>query len=277
MSVNFDVEKINNALEDFSHATGIHIDLRDANFLPVSHFDFQGNGYCDIIQSSPKGKKACANSDFCLLSECKKTKSSQTHICHAGLTDVAVPIISEDEIIGYLIFGQMKNSNSPDNIYEYMESLGLDGQKMTDYYSNLPLLDTKKINSVSNIAVMLIKFILFENLLKRDISENIQRAVTYINENLNEDLSVKTVSEHANISKSVLYKNFHQIFHCTLSEYINKKRIEKSTHLLANADLSIDDISQQVGFSSASYYSKIFKKQVGISPLKYRKNNIFKA
>jgi ligand-binding sensor protein len=77
MSVNFDVKKINTALEDFSHATGIHIDLRDADFSPVSHFEFERNGYCDIIQASPKGKKACAKSDFCLLTECKYCHKQQ--------------------------------------------------------------------------------------------------------------------------------------------------------------------------------------------------------
>ena len=41
--------------------------------------------------------------------------------------------------------------------------------------------------------------------------------------------------------------------------------------LLAKTNLSIEEISQRVGFSSASYYSKMFKKQIGVAPLKYRK------
>ena len=46
---------------------------------------------------------------------------------------------------------------------------------------------------------------------------------------------------------------------------------EKSIEYLTKTDLSMDEISLKVGFSSASYYSKIFKKLKGISPLKYKK------
>ena len=71
----------------------------------------------------------------------------------------------------------------------------------------------------------------------------------------------------------MLYEAFHRRFHCTVSSYINSKRVERSTELLRKTDLSMEDISQRVGFSSASYYSKIFKKHTGTTPLQYRKNS----
>ena len=86
------------------------------------------------------------------------------------------------------------------------------------------------------------------------------------------EISVISISKSINVSKSVLYKNFHTHFNCTVSEYINTKRIEKSLELIAKTDMSIEEISQNVGFSTASYFSKIFKKQMGTSPLKYKKN-----
>lgn len=59
-------------------------------------------------------------------------------------------------------------------------------------------------------------------------------------------------------------------FGCTVSEYVKTKKIEKSIDLLLNDDLSIEEISEKLGFSSASYYSKTFKKIKGISPGKFR-------
>ena len=53
-------------------------------------------------------------------------------------------------------------------------------------------------------------------------------------------------------------------------EHLNKKGIEWSEQLLLCTDLSIEEISLAVGFSSASYYSKLFKNEKGISPLKFR-------
>jgi len=144
---------------------------------------------------------------------------------------------------------------------------------MNKLYDSIELYDSEKIESVSNIAAMLIKYILLENMLKPDVNPSIQKAVNYINGNLSDNLTIKSITKNANVSKSVLYKNFHEEFGCTVSEFINRKRIENAKLLLKKSELSVEDISQRLGYSNASYFSKMFKKCEGISPLKYRKLN----
>ena len=168
--------------------------------------------------------------------------------------------------------GEFDQSAAISDESEHDENLGLDLEEMRTYYTGISFFESGKIQSVSNIASMLVKHILLENMLKPAFDENIQKAVAYINENLESDLSIRTISKSINVSKSVLYKRFHACFHCTVSEYINIRRVEKSIELLARTDLSIEDISQKVGFSSISYYTKIFKKQKGLPPLKYKKS-----
>lgn len=271
MSVYFDVKKINSALLDFNIATGVRIDLLDADFTPISYSESESNDYCNLIQSSESGKKACSHSDSCLLSACKAAKTTQHRLCHAGLIDTAVPIIYRDEIIGYLLFGQMRSSVDFPAVKSYLKRLSLDTDAAEKLFNSIEPIDSDKINSISNIAIMLVKYIILENMLAPDLNENIQRAVSYINDNLDTELSVASVCKSANISKSVLYKKFREKFNCTLSEYINRRRINESIKLLHTTSLSIEEISQRVGFTSASYYSKIFKKQTGVSPLKYKK------
>lgn len=271
MSVYFDIKKINSALQDFNTATGVRIDLLDADFTPISFSESESNDYCNLIQSTKSGKRACAYSDECLLSACKASGTTQHRVCHAGLIDTAVPIIYRDEIIGYLLFGQMRSTVDFTAVKSYLEKLGLDSAQTESLYVKIPVIDSDRIQSISNVAIMLVKYILLENMLAPDLSENIQRAVAFINDNLDKELSVTSVCKSANISKSVLYKKFHEKFGCTLSEYVNRRRINESIKLLHTTPLSIDEISQRVGFSSASYYSKIFKKQTGVSPLKYKK------
>ena len=166
----------------------------------------------------------------------------------------------------------MRRGEAPSGLTEYFEKLGLDKNDTYELYSNIPLINNEKISSISNIAIMIVKYILLENMVSADPDENIQRAITYINDNLDKELNVSTVCKNANISKSSLYQKFHSRFGCTLSEYINRRRISESVKLLHSSSLSIDEISLKVGFSSASYYSKTFKKQMGLSPLKYRRN-----
>ena len=174
-------------------------------------------------------------------------------------------------IIGYILFGQLKADTDFTSFEKYIVDLGLDIEEMKNYYNGISFFDSGKIQSVSNIASMLVKHILLENMLKPAFDENIQKAVSFIHENLENDLSIHTISQSIHVSKSVLYKKFHACFHCTVSEYINSKRVEKSIEWLTKTDLSIEEIAQKVGFSSTSYFTKTFKRLKGITPLKYKK------
>ncbi len=271
MIINYDVTKLNQVLSDFYNATGISIQLLKEDFssfgLKVMHNDF-----CAVIHASEQGRNACSECDKVLLERCKESKSAQMHVCHAGLIDIAVPIIYEDQTIGYIILGQMKKGNDFSRILKNVSHLPVDEAKLKQSFLLRPVFDEDKIKSISNLSVMLAKHILLENMLKPDFNPNIEKATSFINENLEKDLSIEYITKNTHISKNVLYKNFRQCFDCTVSEYINRKRVEKSVDLLLNTNMSIEEISEKMGFSSATYYTQNFKKIKGTTPLKFRKS-----
>lgn len=273
MVINYDMEKINNSLQDFYNSTGINMALMKSDFSYVceDRRHWEQNRYCKAIQNTTDGKSMCLKSDIKLLEKCRDAKKIQTHICPAGLVDVAIPILYDGEILGYIMLGQMKPDEPFAEFENYISKLGLDVIEMNEYYTSIPSFDSDKIKSVSNIASMFVKYILLENLLKPSLDYKTQNVVSYIDQNLDKNLSIQTISKNVNISKSVLYRLFHNEFGCTVSEYINKKRVEKSITLLTETDLPIEEISQMVGFSSISYYGQIFKKIKNTTPLKYRK------
>ncbi len=272
MIINYEIEKIDQMLKDFYHATGINMDLLNENFLSVGNKSFwEKKKYCKAIQNTNVGKQACICSDNCLLKKSRDSKKPEMHICHGGLVDISVPVLYNDAIIGYLIFGQIRMDSDFSKVEEYLSEIGLDKNELRKYYSQIPLFTSEQIEGISNIAQMLVRHILLENLLKPDFDEIIQKTVYYINENMERELTVDEISHNVNISKSSLYRSFHNYFNCTVSQYVNRKRIEKAMSLLSESSLSIEEIALRTGFSSGSYFSKMFKKEKGISPLKYRK------
>lgn len=274
MVITYDIEKINAILEDFYKATDININLLRSDFSYVGgRVHRENNYYCCAVQASALGSKGCKCSDEIILQKCRKTKQIQMHKCHAGLWDAAVPIIYNDVIIGYVIFGEMKDEADFSANREYIASLGLDPSVMEKYYKDIVPFDRNKIKSIAKVASMLASYILLENMLKPDLDENVEKAVMFISENLSEDLSIESISQKIHVSKNVLYKSFRTNFDCTVGEYITARRVERSCELLKTTDLSIDEISQRTGFSSASYFSKVFKKAKGISPIRYRKHH----
>lgn len=272
MTLQFDRQKVGTALQDFYNATGIDMELLLADFTPADPTRPHNCRYCDLVQSSTGGKEACRCSDTALLEACKATGNVQMQPCHAGLLDVAIPIVYDGSIIGYIIFGRMKPGTDFAPLKAYLAGLGLNTEEAEAAFGEIPFFDEAKVQSVSNIATLLVKYILLENLLQPNRG-GIERAEAYIRQHLAEPLSIQDIARGTGISKSVLYKNFHRHFGLTLGAFINACRVEASLPLLRDTTLSMEDISHQVGFSSASRYSKVFKQHRGISPLQYRKAN----
>ncbi len=265
MLVQYDVPKINRVLQDFYRATGTRIDLFDTSFSPLSATQHEMCSYCGCIQKDPACKRTCMAFDKSLLEKSRLSQKSQQEYCPFGLLNIVSPIMHNGTAIGYLFFGQMRTADRFPG-----EPLCKD-LSLRSEYDALELISLEKAQSISNLAQIVIGYILRENMLKPDSGEIVTKAVSFIQENLKKDLSIKLISQNVNVSKSVLYKKFRERFDCTVGEYINKKRVEQSKKLLITTALSMEEISQECGFTSASYFTKIFKHYVGITPLKFKK------
>lgn len=272
MYINYDKSRLKSALEDFYCATGITLQLLDENFKPI-FTDIERNEYCMAIQHTKDGIKACRCSDETILKRCKESLKPEIHICHAGLSDIAVPVLFDKNIAGYIIMGQMRNNESFESIKAKIKKFSIDIEKMKEYYEATPVFDKKRIESISRLAVMLAKYILTEDMLKPNFNRTADAATKFIINNLSEPLKADLIAKNINVSKSTLYKCFNDCFNCTVNEYITQKRIEKASQLLVTTDLSMEEISQLSGFSSAAYFTKNFKKFKGTSPLKYKRKH----
>jgi len=96
------------------------------------------------------------------------------------------------------------------------------------------------------------------------------KVINYIKQNYKEKLTLDDISSYVYLSKSYLSKIFKDEMKCTITNYINSVRVEKSKQLLADSSLSLADIAYFVGFEDQSYYTKVFKKITGVSPGKYK-------
>ncbi len=93
----------------------------------------------------------------------------------------------------------------------------------------------------------------------------------YLNNNFENEITLKDLEQRFFLTKATLCKRFRDAMHCSIMEYLTLLRLNRAKSLLISSNLSMEKIAQQCGFSSANYMSLIFKKQVGISPLGYRK------
>ncbi|WP_243459590.1 response regulator transcription factor [Metabacillus bambusae] len=101
---------------------------------------------------------------------------------------------------------------------------------------------------------------------------NLQQILDYIEENYTEPLSLTGVANHFHFNPSYLSSYFATHNKEGFNEYLNRIRIEEAAKLLINSSIPISEISGHVGYSDHSYFCKVFKKQRGLSPSQYRRN-----
>ncbi len=98
---------------------------------------------------------------------------------------------------------------------------------------------------------------------------NYKKIIEVMNQHLDENLSVDEIASLCCLSTSNLKKTFKTYAGCGVTEHYNRLRIIRATEYL-RAGLSVTDISRKMSFSSPGYFSNVFKRETGLSPLQYR-------
>jgi AraC-like DNA-binding protein len=109
-----------------------------------------------------------------------------------------------------------------------------------------------------------------EALGANDTLQTIKRAKTFISEQIDKRVYMEDVAKELNVSYSWFRKTFRAIVGISPGEFQLQFRITRASEYLRGSSLSITDIGVLCGFDSAYYFSRIFKKKVGVSPSEYR-------
>ena len=89
----------------------------------------------------------------------------------------------------------------------------------------------------------------------------------------NDELSAKFLTDHLAMSRASLYNKVKALTGMGVNDYINRIRIERSVHLLTTTNMSINEISYEVGFSYPRYFSTSFKQMKGMTPTKFKEES----
>ena len=108
--------------------------------------------------------------------------------------------------------------------------------------------------------------------IKKEEHENqmVVKAKDYIQKNFQKDLSLDEVSRQLDLSSYYFSKLFKEETGSNFVEYVTNLRMEKAKELLLKDELSMKEICSAVGYSDPNYFSRIFKKNTGITPTEYR-------
>ena len=101
--------------------------------------------------------------------------------------------------------------------------------------------------------------------------ESLQNVVSYIADHYAFDIPLERLVSIACMSETKLKSCFKRQFGCSVTQYIQGRRMSQAEHLLINTDFTMGQIAQMIGYITSSRFAELFKKSTGILPIEYRK------
>ena len=141
---------------------------------------------------------------------------------------------------------------------------------------NLSMEDNPAKEAMADLSLklFLLRLIQTQNLVSistKQKNNKIQPAIDYVHKHLSEKISVAKMAQESCMSQSAFYQYFKDTLNITPLEYVLRARIDHAKKLMADASITIAEISYASGFNNLNYFTKVFKKLEGITPSKYRR------
>lgn len=273
--MDIDIDKLQKICLDFFRLAGMGFSLWDENRNNIFSYPKEHAPFCEAVRSDMALSIKCAKSDTVGLDQVNRTKKPYIYTCHMGLTEAIVPILQDEEIAGYLMMGQIVEEKNIKHIIECINKASKDAafhslltEKLCDNISTTQ----EKINYCINILKVMIDYMNLSYVIQKSNESLYSKAKRYVSENVSKPILPKDICRSVGVSANTLYKTIKNRKGISPTEFIRKMKIDEAKRLLLKSDESISHIAECVGIPDVNYFIRVFKRETGISPLKYRKN-----
>lgn len=109
-----------------------------------------------------------------------------------------------------------------------------------------------------------------KTVLKENQLRWLQQAKEFLDESFSQPLTLSVIAESVGVHPVYLAHSFRRHYHCSIGEYLRRRRVEFACHEMATSRDSLVNIALAAGFSNQSHFSRIFKQVTGMTPATYR-------
>ncbi len=143
-------------------------------------------------------------------------------------------------------------------------------------FMNLQKIMQKKRNIKTELEINGYMQILFSRFIaERTFSVNHEifrfaKILKFIDENINNKITIKDLAARFNYSEAYFSSSFSKVFKMPPLQYIHNKKVSRAIQLLTTTTLTVKEISYDLGFDDSLYFSRLFRRNTGLSPCKFR-------
>lgn len=259
-------------LKELHKISGFRISVHDTEYREIAAYPEAWSPFCAYIRQNKRCDQICREADKYAFDTVNQTGNVYIYRCRFGLWEAVSPLYHFGVLAGYLMMGQVIDHTE--------DNRNLVSTRTAPFFENTELLKEKieqisavamdMIESYVNIMTVCSEYITYSNKLRMPERDLAELTMKYIHRNFSQRLTIKEMCLYFHCSKSTLINSFEQRYHISVNKYITKIRLEQAKSLLAKSNATICDISMQCGFSDQGYFSKVFQKDMHITPTQYR-------
>ena len=235
-------------------------------------FFTRGNGYITVRHKKYMFKEGsllyiCPNVQYCVESDGEEPVSCFTvHFSYAtvGFNGDEWDITKETDMLPLDTVQVLKDYYKINNIFKKL---------VQNWFAKLP---GYEFNTKTLLQHLL--FEIFLNVKKNDqnysTSLKVEKIIEYMRRNINNKITLADLSELVQLSQSYLSGIFKETTGYSVIRFFNKIKVDKAKELIIEGDKKINEVAQILGFTDEFYFSRIFKRIEGISPLEFYRKNV---
>lgn len=275
----YDVTEIKRYILYLKNTCGLAISIHPAEedaFIVHSElmrFAIHDNSYCACVKTCPQAYSRC-------LAQQKKVHRKYSTgpfcgTCHAGVKEFVYPIMGDGKYMGFISVSGYRDPAGG----QYTEALAkvypISRARLEGAYMSLkPELPSRE--ALDTLIAPLCRMLELAYLKTAAVPVHTlalpEQVMRYIRLNHTRSITLGDICAHFGCSRSHISHSFKAHTGCHIREYLTTVRLEDARSLLHYSDLSVTEIAFSVGFSDSNYFSNVFKKYTGMSPLAYRRS-----
>ena len=270
------INEIRKILMNFHLISGTEVALFDNKFHCILSIIQNNRHFCHSIHKNRKCTEMCIASDLNCFREVEKCGKMITYTCPFGFFSACAPVFKNEKIIGYLTFAPAIEIRKHCDETPVKNVLNIDEKANANQLKNLvkkiPHYTEESLNAYSEILQMISDKIEEDDLISNEEMSFSSSIKNYLDNNYRNKITLSELSLNFHCSTVTLTQHFKHKYGISIIQYVNSKRLKLAEKLLKEKTYSISYISEYCGFKDVEYFSRMFKKEYGLSPSNWIKN-----
>lgn len=289
--------------------TGLRICIYDLGYFTLENERLQlpylrrvhCSAYCEQVKSDPTAFRRCIQTESWRIERAARQAKPFVHCCHAGVTDLVVPIRVGTRLVGAIFLGQCAPARAAE-ARQVLRKLAaaypqLEAEQLGAALRGLPALDANRLREMADLVHLVADYVrqalgsvVTETMAGTQIVHDargrirlervpnyfldqlatgdgaMQRALKHLRENYWRDLALPEVAAKAGLSESHFSRMFRRTFGMTFRRCLVESRLSAAGWLTKKTDLKIKEIADLIGYGDVSSLPRALRIHAGVTP-----------